>query len=80
MENKFKEIVKVYADCLNDEGKGNFVRCSACEELQLIQIGGTSCGECESENLEWYVDANGNEIQEVTASKLEEMGFILEYM
>lgn len=47
------EIVRVYTDCLNAEGCGDFVRCMDCRELMLMQIGGTACGECESENLQW---------------------------
>lgn len=48
------EEVKVYIDCLNDDQRGDLVRCVDCGELMLIQIGGTVCGECGSEHLEWY--------------------------
>ena len=50
------EEVKVYVDCLDGDNRGDLVRCSDCGELMLIQIGGTACGECESENLQWYDD------------------------
>ena len=46
------EEVKVYVDCLDGDNRGDLVRCSDCGELMLIQIGGTACGECESENLQ----------------------------
>ena len=49
------------------------VRCSDCGELMLMSVGGTACGECESENLEWF-DENK---QEWTIEELEEVGFIL---
>ena len=39
-----KEIVKVYTECLNANHLGDFVRCSDCGELMLMQIGGTACG------------------------------------
>lgn len=67
------EEVKVYADCLNMDYKGDLVRCMDCGELMLIQIGGTACGECESENLQWY-DENR---PEWTIEELEENGFIV---
>lgn len=54
----FKEEVIVYTDC---------------GELMLMQIGGTSCGECESENLQWYDDDR----QECTIQELVEEGFII---
>ena len=67
------EEVKVYVDCLNENGYGDFVRCMDCGELMLIQIGGTACGECEGENLQWY-DENR---PEWTIEELEENDFIL---
>lgn len=67
------EEVKVYVNCLNTDNRGDLVRCSDCGELMLMQIGGTSCGECESENLMWY-DKNR---PEWTIEELEEAGFIV---
>ena len=69
----FKEEVIVYTDCLNEDNRGDLVRCSDCGELMLIQIGGTSCGECESENLQWYDDDR----QEWSIEELVEEGFII---
>ena len=66
-----KEIVKVYID--SDIKIGDFVKCVDCEYLQLIQRGGTACGECESENLMWADDQ-----QEVTEEDLEKQGYILD--
>lgn len=67
------EEVKVYADCLSIDHRGDFVRCLDCGELMLIQLGGTACGECGGENLQWYDD---NE-PEWTVEELEKAGFIL---
>ena len=67
------EEVKVYVDCLDGDNRGDLVRCSDCGELMLIQIGGTACGECESENLQWYDDNKS----EWTIAELEEAGFIV---
>lgn len=80
MKKELNEVVRVYEDCLNLDGLGDFVRCADCGELQLIQLGGTACGSCESENLMWYEDEEGNRIDETTDNRLEEMGFILEYV
>ena len=66
------EEVKVYVDCLDRDSRGDLVRCSDCGELMLIQIGGTACGECESENLQWYDDNK----PEWTIAELKEAGFI----
>lgn len=66
------EEVKVYVDCLDGDNRGDLVRCSDCGELMLIQIGGTACGECESENLQWYDDNK----TEWTIAELKEAGFI----
>lgn len=68
------EIVKVYTDCLNMDNVGDLVRCSDCGELELMQVGGTACGECESENLQWY-DENK---PEWSIDELEAAGFIIE--
>lgn len=67
------EEIKVYVECLNEEHRGDFVRCVDCGELMLIQIGGTACGECESENLRWYDDNK----PEWTIEELEEKGFTI---
>ena len=67
------EEIKVYTDCLNEEHRGDFVRCTDCGELMLIQIGGTVCGECESEKLQWYDDDR----PEWTIEELQEAGFII---
>ena len=67
------EEVKVYVDCLDRDNRGDLVRCSDCGELMLIQIGGTVCGECESENLQWYDDNK----PEWTIKELENAGFIV---
>jgi RecJ-like exonuclease len=80
MDKHLNEIVRVYEDCLNVDGLGDFVQCADCGELQLIQLGGTACGSCESENLMWYEDKEGNRIDEITNSELEQMGFIVEYV
>lgn len=74
MKYNYNEIVRVYTE----EESGDFVRCSDCGELQLMQLGGTVCGECESENLQWHTDENGNEIQEISVTELEKMGFVIE--
>ena len=67
------EEVKVYMDYLNVDHIGDLVRCIDCGELMLIQLGGTACGECESENLIWYDDDR----PEWTISELEEAGFVI---
>lgn len=67
------EEVKLYVGCLNDDNRGDLVRCSDCGELMLMQIGGTSCGECESENLQWY----DNNKPEWTIEELKEARFIV---
>ena len=67
------EEVKVYVDCLNANHRGDLVRCSDCGELMLMQIGGTCCGECKSENLMWY----DNNKPEWTIEELKETGFII---
>lgn len=67
------EEVKVYMDCLNEDQRGDLVRCSDCGELMLIQLGGTTCGECESENLQWH-DVNK---PEWNVEELKESGFII---
>lgn len=69
-----KEIVKVYTECLNADGIGDFVRCSDCRELMLMQLGGTACGNCEGENLQWADE----EHQECSIEELELMGYIIE--
>ncbi len=46
--------VKAYPNCLNYDHIGDFVRCSDCGNLLLIQIGGAACCTCKSENLQWY--------------------------
>lgn len=68
------EIVRVYTDCLNADGYGDFVRCSDCGKLMLMQLGGTACGNCESENLEWADE----EHQECNVEELEQMGYVIE--
>lgn len=68
------EIVRVYSACLNADGYGDFVRCMDCGELMLMQIGGTICGKCESENLEW-VDTNH---EEWSIEELKQMGYIID--
>lgn len=70
----YNEIVKVYTDCLDKNGYGDFVRCSDCGELMLMQIGGIACGECESENLQWAIDG----LYECTVKDLKKMGYIIE--
>ena len=47
----YSEEVTVYVDCLSIDYRGDLVRCIDCGELMLMNIGGTVCGECESENL-----------------------------
>lgn len=68
------EIVRVYTDCLNEEGYGDFVRCMDCGELMLMQFGGTACGECEGENLEWVDEDH----EEWSIEELEQAGYIIE--
>ncbi len=69
----YMEEVKVYVDCLNSDRRGDLVRCSNCGELMLMQLGGTACGECESENLVWY-----DENRPIwTIGELEAEGFIV---
>lgn len=68
------EIVKVYTDCLDLDGIGDFVRCSDCGELMLMQIGGTACGVCESENLQWADE----EHQECSIENLKQLGYIID--
>lgn len=65
--------VKAYMDCLDNDKRGDLVRCLDCGELVLINIGGTVCGECQSENLQWY-DADKPEWD---ITELEEAGFIV---
>lgn len=69
-----EEIVRVYTDCLNADGRGDFVRCSDCGELMLMQLGGTVCGECESKNLQWADEVH----QECSIEELERLGYIVE--
>ena len=71
--NKINEIVKVYTECLNADGYGDFVRCNDCGMLMLMQIGGMACENCESENLEW-VDA---EHQECSVEELKQLGYVI---
>ncbi len=73
-ENNMGEIVRVYTDCLNTDGRGDFVRCSDCGELMLMQLGGTTCRECESENLQWADEKH----QECSIEELEQLGYIVE--
>lgn len=54
------EEVKLYTDYLNEEHRGDFVRCA-------------DCGECGSENLEWYNDNK----PEWTIEEVENYGFII---
>lgn len=68
------EIVKVYTDSLNADGYGDFVRCLDCGELMLIQLGGTACGNCGSENLIWADE----EHQECSIEDLEMLGYVVE--
>lgn len=67
------ETVIVYEDCLNNDNIGDLVRCNDCGVIMLMQLGGTSCGECKSENLSWY-DENK---PEWSIAELKEHGFIL---
>ena len=66
------EEIKVYIDCLNGDHMGDLVKCIDCGELMLIQIGGTTCGKCESKNLQWYDDNR----PEWSVEELQENGFI----
>lgn len=66
-------VVLVYTDCLDVNGKGDFIICTDCNSLELIQIGGTACGVCEGENLQW-ADENH---QECTIEELKQMGYIV---
>lgn len=68
------EIVKVYADLLDGNDRGDFIRCSDCGELMLIQLGGTTCCKCKSENLQWVDE----ECQECTIEELKQNGYIVE--
>ena len=70
---EIKEIVYVYTDCLSSDHIGDFVRCMDCGTLMLMQLGGTACGECESENLEWI---DGNK-QEWSCEEVESAGYII---
>lgn len=70
---EYKEIVYVYTDCLNLDHVGDFVRCMSCGALMLMQIGGTACGVCEGENLEWVNETK----QEWSYEELEEAGYII---
>lgn len=72
-ENIVNEEVIIYTDCLNSDSKGDFVRCSDCGALMLMQLGGTACGECESENLQW-VDDNK---PEWSYEEVENAGYII---
>ena len=67
------EEVIVYTECLDADNRGDLVRCSDCGTLMLMQTGGTACGECESENLQWYDDNK----PEWTLKELENAGFII---
>lgn len=71
--NDIKEIVKIY---IEPHEAGDLVRCNDCDELALMQIGGTACGNCEGENLEWY-DENK---PEWTPEELDEENFICEFV
>ena len=68
------EIVRVYSECLNEDGYGDFVRCLDCGELMLMQLGVTACGKCESENLEWA----DKEHEECSIEELKQMGYIID--
>lgn len=52
---------------------GDLVRCQDCGSLMLMQTGGTVCGECESENTEWYDKKKPH----WTIQELEKAGFIV---
>ena len=69
----YNEEVTVYIDCLDGDYRGELGRCSDCGELMLIQVGGAVCGECESENLQWY----DNNKPEWTIDELKNKGFII---
>lgn len=62
------EKVNVYVKC---RYYGDFVRCMDCGKLMLIELGGTACKECKSENLKWYDEDK----PEWTIEELEKNGF-----
>ncbi len=68
------EVVRVYADSLSADRRGDFVRCSDCGGLMLVQLGGTVCRECERGNLQWADE----EHQECSIEELEQLGYIVE--
>lgn len=39
---------------------GDLVKCTHCEKVMLINLGGTKCIECGSDDLQWY-DLNRSE-------------------
>ena len=65
--------VKVCVDLLDGDCRGDFVKCVDCDELMLLEIGGTACLECESENLLWFDEDK----PEWTVEELEEAGFTI---
>lgn len=69
---ELNEVVRLYTD---DE-TGDFVRCSDCGCVQLIQLGGTACGECQGENLAWA--SEDRNLNEMTVDDLEKLGYIVE--
>lgn len=71
-EENMEEVI-VYTDCLNLDCDGDFVRCSNCGALMLIQLGGTTCKECESKNLQWVDETK----PEWNYEEIEEAGYIV---
>lgn len=70
------ETVYDYLDI--DIEYGDLIRCQECGDLQLIQEGGTACGNCESENIINYLDKNGEPMLHVSRKSLTTLGFELE--
>lgn len=69
---KYNEKVIIYTECLSNN-MGDFVKCSDCETLMLMQLGGTACGECESENLGWVDETK----PEWSYEEIENAGYII---
>lgn len=61
---------------LNADGYGDFVKCNDCGNLSIIQLGGTVCPHCSSENLSWADDDH----EECHPVDLERMGYRISFV
>lgn len=68
-----KKVI-VYADQLDADGIGDFVKCLNCGALLLVVIGEDTCPKCKDEMLTWADKKH----QECSVEELEQMGYEVE--